>query len=198
MSDVGETSWGSWTLRRADADLDTVVAEATAVLPQQVRAPLGDLAGDYYQSLDAAAHNAPLLEQAATATVTSFLARAKASGIPVATVEDLLRKQKAGQLTFKPDPEHWLPAKLLADRLAAVDRGDDEAASRCRHDVQVEPGLPVEALVTSQEERRVPALEHVVGQKRDPRQRLLRRPKRSCGRDGDSTCDGDRESFHRR
>jgi hypothetical protein len=75
----------------------------------------------YYQSLDAAAHNAPLLEQAATATVTSFLARAKASGIPVASVEDLLQKQKAGQLTFKPDPEHWLPAKLLTDRLAAVE-----------------------------------------------------------------------------
>ena len=59
---VGETSWGSWTLRRADADLDTVVAEATAVLPQQVRAPLAELAGDYYQSLDAAlAYDAPAL-----------------------------------------------------------------------------------------------------------------------------------------
>ncbi len=74
----------------------------------------------YYQSLDVDAHNAPLYEQAATATVASFLARAKASGIPVATVEELLQKQKAGQLTFKPDPEHWLPAKLLTDRLAAV------------------------------------------------------------------------------
>src|SRR5690348_7475907 len=60
--DVGETSWGSWTLRRADADLDTVVAEATAVLPQQVRAPLAEMAGDYYQSLDAAlAYDAPAL-----------------------------------------------------------------------------------------------------------------------------------------
>ena len=59
---MGETSWGSWTLRRADADLDTVVAEATAVLPQQVRAPLAEMAGDYYQSLDAAlAYDAPAL-----------------------------------------------------------------------------------------------------------------------------------------
>jgi methanogenic corrinoid protein MtbC1 len=62
VSDVGETSWGSWTLRRADADLDTVVAEATAVLPQQVRDPLAEMAGDYYQSLDAAlAYDAPAL-----------------------------------------------------------------------------------------------------------------------------------------
>ena len=59
---VGETSWGSWTLRRADADLDTVVAEATRVLPQQVRGPVAEMAGDYYQSLDAAlAYDAPAL-----------------------------------------------------------------------------------------------------------------------------------------
>lgn len=62
MWGVGETSWGSWTLRRADADLDTVVAEATAVLPQQVREPVAEMAGDYYQSLDAAlAYDAPAL-----------------------------------------------------------------------------------------------------------------------------------------
>jgi methanogenic corrinoid protein MtbC1 len=59
---VGETSWGSWTLRRADADLDTVVAEAAAVLPPQSRDPLVEMAGDYYQSLDAAlAYDAPAL-----------------------------------------------------------------------------------------------------------------------------------------
>lgn len=57
---MGETSWGSWTLRRADADLVTVVAEATAVLPQQVREPLAEVALDYYRSLDAAlAYDAP-------------------------------------------------------------------------------------------------------------------------------------------
>lgn len=62
MVHVGETSWGSWTLRRADADLDTVVAEATAVLPHQVREPVAEMAGDYYQSLDAAlAYDAPAL-----------------------------------------------------------------------------------------------------------------------------------------
>jgi hypothetical protein len=75
----------------------------------------------YYQTLDPDAVNAPLLQQAATATVTSFLARAKASGIPVQTVDDLLQKQKAHQLIFKPDPEHWLPLSLLDQRLAAVD-----------------------------------------------------------------------------
>ncbi len=62
MGDVGETSWGSWTLRRADADLDSVVAEAVAVLPAQARDPLTELAGDYYHSLDAAlAYDAPAL-----------------------------------------------------------------------------------------------------------------------------------------
>ncbi len=59
---MGETTWGSWALRGADADLGAVVAEATAVLPPQVREPLVELAGDYYQSLDAAlAYEAPSL-----------------------------------------------------------------------------------------------------------------------------------------
>jgi hypothetical protein len=60
--DVGTTSWGSWSLRRADADLATVVAEATAAVPQQLRGAVAEMAGDYYLSLDAAlAYDAPTL-----------------------------------------------------------------------------------------------------------------------------------------
>lgn len=58
---MGDT-WGSWTLRHADADLPTVVAEATARLPLQVRAVVAEIADDYYHCLDAAlAYDAPAL-----------------------------------------------------------------------------------------------------------------------------------------